>query len=120
MAKRYGTKLTTDGTVLGLSYLLTPLLFPKDLPAYRDHDSVRFVCMGRGYLQPDSKTLEECQIPTFKTHPTPVNVSLRPDQKSPDDLKKKGHHDSTAVGNRTASIPPNATAVSQGCSCAIL
>lgn len=30
-------------------------------------------------LMPDTRTLEDCQVPVFKTHPTPINVSVRPD-----------------------------------------
>ena len=28
---------------------------------------------------PDTRTLEDCQVPVFKTHPTPINVSVRPE-----------------------------------------
>jgi Ubiquitin-2 like Rad60 SUMO-like len=91
-----------------------------DVPDCSDMESLRLVCMGRGFLSPDTKTLEECLIPTFKTHPTPVNVSLRPDQRSPDDVKKKGQHDVNSPGNRAASAESNANAVSQGCSCVVL
>jgi Ubiquitin-2 like Rad60 SUMO-like len=41
-------------------------------------DSLRLICMGKGFLMPDTRTLEECQVPVFKTHPTPINVSIKP------------------------------------------
>ena len=36
--------------------------------------------MGKGMLSPDTKTLEACDVPVFKTHATPVNVAVRPEQ----------------------------------------
>ena len=41
-------------------------------------DQLRLICMGRGILGPDIKTLSECGVPIFETHATPVNVSVRP------------------------------------------
>jgi len=38
---------------------------------------IRLICMGLGVLQ-DTKTLTECKIPVFPTHPTPINVSILP------------------------------------------
>jgi len=34
--------------------------------------------MGKGVLGPANLTLEECEVPVFLTHPTPVNVSVKP------------------------------------------
>jgi len=34
--------------------------------------------MGKGFLKPDKKALESFKLPKFTTHPTPVNVSVRP------------------------------------------
>jgi hypothetical protein len=34
--------------------------------------------MGKGVLGPPSRTVEECEVPVFLTHPTPVNVSVKP------------------------------------------
>jgi len=34
--------------------------------------------MGRGILGPANSTLEENEVPVFLTHPTPVNVSVKP------------------------------------------
>ena len=51
-----------------------------ELPACTGGDQIRLICMGKGILMPDSRTLEDCNVPMFKTHPTPVNVSLKPAQ----------------------------------------
>jgi Ubiquitin-2 like Rad60 SUMO-like len=42
-----------------------------------EEGQLRLICMGIGIL-PDAKTLQECKVPVFDTHPTPVNVSIRP------------------------------------------
>jgi hypothetical protein len=50
----------------------------SDIPPCCDIDAIRLIFMGRGVLTPDSRTLKECGVPTFETHATPVNVSVRP------------------------------------------
>lgn len=62
---------------------------------------------------PDTQTLEGCQVPTFKTHPTPVNVSVRPEAMTPEMEKKR-------TDAPRASTRGNANTVEQGCACAIL
>jgi hypothetical protein len=47
------------------------------MPACTDGDDLRLICMGKGLLTPDSRTLADLEIPSFKTHATPVNVSVR-------------------------------------------
>lgn len=64
----------TVGTVKGS--LLS--MWPKELETCDEGERIRLICMGRGILSPDSSTLEELNIPVFKTHPTPVNVSVKP------------------------------------------
>lgn len=44
--------------------------------------------MGKGILMPDSKSLKDCEIPVFKTHATPINVSVRPAYAAPPSTKK--------------------------------
>jgi hypothetical protein len=34
--------------------------------------------MGRGILGPANGSLEDNEVPVFLTHPTPVNVSVKP------------------------------------------
>jgi len=41
-------------------------------------DRIRLICMGKGVLGPPTSTVEECEVPIFLTHPTPVNVSVKP------------------------------------------
>jgi hypothetical protein len=54
--------------------------FAADMPC-DSGENLRLICMGKGYLSPDSRTLADCQVPVFKTHPTPVNVSVKPNEK---------------------------------------
>lgn len=96
-------------------------------------DNLRLVCMGKGYLTPDTRTLEDCHIPVFKTHPTPVNVSVKPNEKTRAgeggaDFKKKsggggGGADAGAASGAGrvggSSSPHNAAEAGQGC-CVIL
>jgi len=97
-------------------------VWPTDIDSCSGGDFLRLICMGKGYLMPDTRTLEDCQIPVFKTHPTPINVSVKPEDSSHDDSKpKKKKEDSRAGG--PASATNNATGgaqVDQGCSCVIL
>jgi Ubiquitin-2 like Rad60 SUMO-like len=68
---------TMDSLLKLLSHL-SP--FAADMP-YDNGENLRLICMGKGYLSPDSRTLADCQVPVFKTHPTPVNVSVKPNEK---------------------------------------
>lgn len=111
------------------------------MPNCNSGEDLRLICMGKGYLTPDTRTLEDCQIPVFKTHPTPVNVSVKPTEKSRsgdggEHVKKKGgaahQNNSSSVGGGgaaanaatgragIASAPSNATETGQGCGCVIL
>lgn len=86
--------------------------------------------MGKGFLTPDTRTLEDFQIPVFKTHPTPVNVSVKPGEKSNADhvgssVKKKsgisvGSADASAGASRAGTASSPANAVETGCGCVIL
>ena len=35
--------------------------------------------MGKGILGPDNVCIEQCNLPVFLTHPTPINVSVKPE-----------------------------------------
>jgi hypothetical protein len=106
-----------------------------DLPTCDGSDRVRLICMGKGYLMPDTRTLEDCQIPVFKTHPTPVNVSVLPVDNAVEeahgkkDTRKK--KESTHTGGHARHARTNAArsptndgaataAVNQGCACILL
>ena len=77
--------------------------------------------MGKGYLTPDTRTLEACEIPVFKTHPTPVNVSVKTGGGAVETSKKKNNKD-VVSHNSGSSIAAgrSSTEVSQGCGCVIL
>lgn len=92
-------------------------LFLSELPDCRGGDRLRLICMGKGLLMPDTRTLQECQVPTFKTHATPVNVSIRPDVVS---LESEKHEHQRRSGSSDARNRTNTNPVEQGCSCVIL
>jgi hypothetical protein len=80
---------------------------------------------------PDTRTLEDCQVPIFKTHPTPINVSVKPEMDEAGMPKtvgetKAGRFSTTgASGSPASRTVPGAGgsgpgAVDQGCSCIIL
>jgi hypothetical protein len=103
--------------------------FLTGMPSCDGGESLRLVCMGKGYLTPDTRTLEDCQIPVFKTHPTPINVSVKPKEaafetnKSSRNKHKSHHNDSSNIPNRPGGGTSNTTAVAQvnqGCVCVIL
>ena len=103
-------------------------VWPEGIPQCKGGDQIRLVCMGKGYLMPDSRTLGEFEIPVFKTHPTPINVALRPDPKNQDEEKTLKKKDSNNTGNsrgtgrsgQSADSTAHQNQASQGCSCAIL
>lgn len=65
----------TVGEVKGM--LLS--MWPDELGDVPENgDRIRLICMGKGILMPDSRSLSDCDIPIFKTHPTPVNISVKP------------------------------------------
>jgi hypothetical protein len=89
-----------------------------DLPDCGDGDRVRLICMGKGVLSPDDRTLDDCQIPVFKTHPTPINVSVRPDSSAMD--ASKGGNDFSKRAGGSAAGGGSGGETSQGCACTIL
>ena len=108
---------------------LLQLINCTDLPQCSGGDKIRLICMGKGILSPDSKTLESFDVPVFKTHPTPVNVAVRPENidlagggKKKGSPKKNnsrssggGATNADGVGG-TGEIQPG----SSGCSCIIM
>lgn len=70
---------------------------------------------------PDTRTLEECQVPTFKTHATPINVSVRPDIVTVESLKSENQRSLSPRRRNSASNSNsgNSNTVEQGCSCVI-
>lgn len=70
---------------------------------------------------PDSRTLEDCQVPVFKTHPTPINVSVRPKASAVEPTKGTKEKTHAVGGASSPGSPSGRTAeqTSQGCGCLI-
>ena len=71
--------------------------------------------MGKGILMPDTRTLQDCEVPVFKTHPTPINVSVRPESSDAD--KSKYGSEKKRGGSLLGSPRNNQTG--QRCACII-
>lgn len=107
---------------LALTLQLFLYLLFADLPSCSGGERLRLICMGKGILTPDARSLEDCQIPVFKTHPTPINVSIRP-VVLPVASEKHPRHVNTTQSAGGNSISPGRTGTataSQGCACTIL
>ncbi|KDO23635.1 hypothetical protein SPRG_11081 [Saprolegnia parasitica CBS 223.65] len=65
--------------------------WPADVPKPECLSSIRLICMGLGALQ-DNKTLSDSKVPSFPTHPTPVNVSVVPPKRSADPAGGSSEH----------------------------
>jgi len=94
-------------------------VWPDDLQSCSSGDQLRLICMGKGMLIPDTRTLQDCEVPVFKTHPTPVNVAVRPKQSAFDNAKSG--KDSTSRGGGSSGGPSHRTTEQsgQGCGCVI-
>lgn len=103
-------------------------VWPEDLPQCSGGDKIRFICMGKGMLSPDTKTIESFDVPVFKTHPTPVNVAVRPENVDLDGgAKKKGSPKKNSARSPVGAINAGgaggtgeAEPGSSGCSCIIM
>ncbi|KAL7533828.1 hypothetical protein ACHAXR_005469, partial [Thalassiosira sp. AJA248-18] len=101
-------------------------MWPEDMPECSGGDKIRLICMGKGMLSPDTKTLEGCDVPVFKTHPTPVNVAVRPELGDIGGKKgspKKNNAGAAGGGGSNADGAGGAGGPapgSSGCSCVIL
>ena len=91
-------------------------VWPEDMPECTGGDRIRLICMGKGILMPDSKTLQAAEVPVFPTHPTPINVSVRPEEKElykPSGLSVR----TVAIGDvSSSSVRTNRPS---GCGCVI-
>mmetsp|Transcript_16839 Transcript_16839/g.25467 ORF Transcript_16839/g.25467 Transcript_16839/m.25467 type:complete len:214 (+) Transcript_16839:249-890(+) len=95
-------------------------VWPNELPDCSGGDKLRLICMGKGMLMPDSRSLKDCQVPVFKTHPTPVNVSIKPENNASSSDKPSRSSNNNQSSNGSSNDPAHGNAVSQGCSCSIL
>ena len=98
------------------------LLFLLDLPNCSGGDRLRLICMGKGILMPDSRTLEDCEVPVFKTHPTPINVAVRPENVGSSSSKGGGESKRRLGGGSSggSSGGPSGTQAGTGCGCTIM
>lgn len=94
-------------------------VWPEDLQTCSGGDQLRLICMGKGILMPDSKTLKQLEIPVFKTHPTPVNVAVRPKAKMADYSKSGKDGGSRGGGSSRGSSNTTTVETGQGCGCVI-
>ena len=39
--------------------------------------------MGKGILMPDTRSIQDCSVPVFHTHATPINVAVTPEHIAP-------------------------------------
>jgi len=99
-------------------------MWPDELPDCSGGDKIRLVCMGKGMLSPDTKSISSLDVPVFKTHATPVNVAVKPEyidtpgkhsspKKSSPRVPGGGGHNPDRAGTGGAD------AGSSGCSCVI-
>lgn len=104
-------------------------MWPESLSPCAEGDRIRLICMGKGILMPDSKSLAACEVPVFKTHATPINVSVRPTNVAashPKASKAGGLLSSSSSsggvddGRRDVGGARGEGGVSQGCSCVVL
>jgi hypothetical protein len=68
---------------------------------------------------PDSRTLEDCQVPVFKTHPTPVNVSVRPKTTAVETIKTGKESSPHGSSNPGPASGQTTDETGQGCACII-
>ena len=68
---------------------------------------------------PDTRTLEDCQVPVFKTHPTPVNVSVRPKAVTPTTTKSGKDVGSRGSSSPGVSMGRTTEEAGTGCGCVI-
>lgn len=66
-------------------------------------ERIRLICMGKGILGPDNACIEQCDLPVFLTHPTPINVSVKPVMADHKESKRSypgvGHNSSNSGGD---------------------
>jgi len=94
-------------------------VWPEDLQNCSSGDQLRLICMGKGMLAPDTRTLQNCEVPVFRTHPTPVNVAVRPIPNTADSYKSGKGGNSSGGGPSGGSNHRISDQSGQGCGCVI-
>eukprot|EP01083_Nonionella_stella_P276099 937935_1 len=69
-----------------------------------DSDRIRLICMGKGVLAPPDASLEALSMPIFPTHPTPVNVSVKPADVMNSPHHKYGNKNNSSFKNMTSGL----------------
>jgi hypothetical protein len=94
-------------------------VWPEDLQSCSSGDQLRLICMGKGMLIPDTRTLQDCEVPVFKTHPTPVNVAVRPKANVGNSSKSGKVGRGRGGGSSGGSNHRTTEQTGQGCGCII-
>lgn len=94
-------------------------VWPEDLQSCSNGNQLRLICMGKGMLAPDTRTLHNCEVPVFRTHPTPVNVAVRPKQNTVDSYKSGKGGSASGGGPSGGSNNRISEQSGQGCGCVI-
>ncbi|KAJ0406129.1 hypothetical protein P43SY_008380 [Pythium insidiosum] len=96
--------------------------WPADVSPTEDPATIRLICMGRGMLQ-DSQTLEACKIPSFDTHPTPVNVSVNRRSSTTTGVSTRtasgARQSQQATGGNAGAASSSSSSSTPGCVCVI-
>lgn len=106
-------------------------MWPEEITPCSGGDQIRLICMGKGILMPDSRTMRDCAVPVFKTHATPINVSVKPanvasgakgydGKKAFSTNSSSGDRRNNRRGQRTGGNGQNENVSEQGCACVIL
>jgi len=95
-------------------------VWPENLDNCSGGDHLRLICMGKGVLMPDTRTLQDCEVPVFKTHPTPINVAVRPKANAVE-TSKSGRDGGARGGSSSGGGASSRTTeeTGQGCGCVI-
>ena len=83
--------------------------------------------MGKGILMPDTRSIQDCSVPVFKTHATPINVAVTPEHIVPGGASAAGKlakgsraGGAGASGSGGSGLRNGTTAsASTGCGCVI-
>lgn len=113
----------TVGEVKGM--LLS--MWPDELDPCSGGNRLRLICMGKGILMPDTRSIQDCSVPVFKTHATPINVAVTPEHIVPGGASAAGkvakgsRAGGAGAGGSGGSGSRNGTmaTASTGCGCVI-
>lgn len=115
----------TVGEVKGM--LLS--MWPDELEPCSGGNRLRLICMGKGILMPDTRSIQDCSVPVFQTHATPINVAVTPEHIVPGGTsattkvskgsRAGGTGGASGVGSSARRADGTTTTASTGCGCVI-